>query len=135
MLKEEFSPVGNKIMKQCQQIKPDGKQCGGYAVSNSPLCFSHNPDYKEQKALAVTKGGQNRKLQLIYGKRLTIENPQDIQNMLSRMINGVWMGKIPANEPAKTVACLAKTWLEAYELGKQDERLKLIEEKLKLVGL
>jgi len=122
-------------MSQCLQIKSDGKQCAGYAVSTSTLCFSHDPAYKDKKALAVLRGGQNRRLQLVYGKRLIIETPKDIQTMLGRMINGVWMGKIPANEPAKTVSCLAKTWLEAHQLGELSERLKLIEQKLKLVGM
>lgn len=122
-------------MKHCQQIKADGKQCAGYAVSNSILCFSHDPSYKVQKALAVTKGGENRKLQLMYGKRVKIDTPKDVQNMLGRMINGIWMGKVPANEPARTVASLAKVWLNAYELGELSEKLKLIEQKLKLVGI
>jgi len=45
----------------CKFIKPDGASCQANATDGSDYCFSHNPEYSEQKQMAVIKGGLNRK--------------------------------------------------------------------------
>ena len=46
---------------QCMIVKNNGKRCRAYAISNSCLCFWHNPDMKEKRTKARERGGQNRR--------------------------------------------------------------------------
>lgn len=115
-------------MSQCIFQKPDGIQCGANAVTNDTYCFSHSELYREQKILATTKGGLARKHYQKYGEELSIKNITDIQNLIALIINGVWTGNIPANEPANSLAYLARCWIDAYDKSELESRIKTIEE-------
>jgi len=125
----------NKLMNQCQFIKSDGTRCEANSVNGSEYCFSHNPDFKDAKLAAVIRGGLNRKHYEAYGEPIVIEKPEDIKKLLAETINGVWTGKIPANQPANTIGFLARCWIDAHQTFEFDNRLDLIEqemEKLKI---
>lgn len=115
---------------RCKYIKSDGTRCKAYAMKNSEYCFSHNPEVKEEKALAVRKGGLNRRLCKAYGEPLEINSPEDIKNLLADVINGVWCGDIPENRPAATLGFLSRCFLSAYEKSEMEERIKSLEELL-----
>ena len=114
----------------CKVIKPDGIPCQANAIENSDYCFSHNPEYSEQKQLAVTKGGLNRKHYEVYGESVEINTPLDIRKMLSEVINGVWTGKIPSNQPANTIGFLSRCWLDANEQSDIADRIEKVEQLL-----
>lgn len=120
---------------QCVYIKEDGQQCEANAVSNSDFCFSHSPVHQEEKALAVQKGGLNRKLYDFYGEDVELKSPEDIKNLLAETINLVRTGKMPASQPANSIAYLARCWLDAHAISEMEGRLEAIEEKLKQVNL
>ena len=117
-------------MAQCNFIKQDGLQCEANATLNSELCFTHNPEMQEAKMVAVTKGGLNRKHYESYGELLTLESPDDIKRLLADAINGVWTGKIPANQPANTIGFLARCWIDIHEAMEFEERMDAMEKKL-----
>jgi|SRR3989344_110374 len=117
-------------MNTCTYIKPDGSQCQANPIRGSNLCFSHNPNCTRDKTDAVTKGGQNRKLYGIYGDKLQLDTPQDIRKLISETINGVWTGIIPASQPANTIGFLSRCFLDAYDAGELEERIKRLEEKV-----
>lgn len=120
-----------RIMTKCKKIKPDGGQCRANALKNSDFCFSHSPEYAEKKALATRKGGLNRKLYGVYGNEIQIKSPKDVKRLLSDVINGVWTGQMPANQPANTLGFLARCWLDAHEKGELLERIENIETVVK----
>lgn len=117
-------------MAECQFIKQDGEKCEANAVSDSRFCFSHDPENKEAKLIAVTKGGLNRKLYQTYGEPIGIETSEDVKKLLAEVINGVWTGKIPASQPANTIGFLARCWIDAHQAFKFEERLEAIEKNL-----
>ena len=88
---------------KCACIKSDGIKCNANAMKGFDLCFTHNPASKEEKAIAVKKGGLNRKHYESYGDSMQIKTPEDVKALLSQVINGVWTGAIPANQPANTI--------------------------------
>jgi hypothetical protein len=120
---------------KCTYIKTSGEECNANATSNSNYCFTHNPEYAEQKALAVQRGGANRKHYEAYGEAVTLETPKDIKVLLSKVINGVWTGNIPSTAPANTIGFLARCFLDAHEDSDLEERLIALEDRLNKAGL
>ena len=115
---------------KCNFIKTDGTGCNANCVGGSEYCFNHNPDYSEKKQLAVAKGGLNRKLYGVYGERIEINSPSDIRKIISEVINGVWTGQIPSNQPANTIGFLSRCWLDANEQSDIVTRIESMEQKL-----
>lgn len=112
--------------KQCSYIKSDGEQCNAMPIKGSSYCFSHNPDTKIEKHLAVVKGGLNsRKINLDL-KPLSIKNPQEVGKLLEDTINGVRSGEIPPNI-ANTIGYLAGHALKALEASNLDQRVEMVE--------
>lgn len=117
-------------MAKCNFIKQDGLQCEANSILDSDLCFTHNPAMQESKMIAVTKGGLNRKHYESYGDDLLLETTSDIKRLLGEVINGVWTGKIPANQPANTFGFLARCWIDANQAMEFEDRLDVLEKKL-----
>jgi len=64
------------MTKQCEFIKKDGKQCGGYALKTGRFCFAHEPTREADRKAARAKGGQSRanlsKSEAIIGELIEI---------------------------------------------------------------
>jgi hypothetical protein len=45
-------------MALCAGIKADGGRCGAQAMRNSQWCFSHHPDYEQERRRRGSKGGK-----------------------------------------------------------------------------
>lgn len=105
------------------------------AVRGSDLCFSHDPSLKEQKVRAVTKGGLNRRHYQVYGKPMSLKTPDDVKNLLNEVINKVWTGEMPSNQPANTIGFLARCFLDAHEAGDVEKRLEKLEKLAERMGL
>lgn len=114
----------------CEFIKINGERCKANVIRGSKCCFTHNPEYKEAKSIAVRKGGLNRKHYEAYGEPVVIKTPKDIKKLLSSVISGVWTGKVPANQPANTIGFLSRCFLDAYKIADLEERIDAIERKL-----
>jgi len=120
---------------KCAYIKPNGEQCNANAIHESGLCFSHDPEYAKEKALAVANGGLNRKHYETYGEALTLETPQDIKKLLAEVINQLWTGKMPSNQPANSIGFLSRCFLDAHEASEVEKRLDSLEDRLEKAGL
>ncbi len=120
---------------KCKFIKPDGQQCQANAMKGNDFCFTHNPLTEEERAVAVIKGGLNRKHYEAYGEEVALENPADIKKLLGQVINLVFIGKMPANQPANTIGFLARAFLDAYEASEVEARLNEMEKRLEKAGL
>lgn len=112
----------------CQFLKQDNQLCNAKAIKNSKYCFSHNPDYVEQKIQAVTKGGLNRRLIESYGEELKIDTASDIKNLISKTINMIWTGKMSTSSPANSIGFLARVFLDAYEKTDIENRISTLEQ-------
>lgn len=119
----------------CKFIKEDGTRCGMRALKGSDLCFTHNPDVKEQKALAVKNGGENRKTFVEIGDYKEIKSPKDIRDILGEGINLLRTGKMPCNNPPGALAYLCKAWLDAHEISEVEDRIISLEDRLDKAGM
>ena len=118
----------------CKFIKPDGAICKAKAIKGSDYCFSHNPDFIEQKIEAVTKGGLNRRSIDIYGEELNLETARDIKKLISKTINLIWTGKMQTSSPANSIGFLARVFLDAQERSDIEIRIEELEKKLEVKG-
>ncbi len=46
-------------MSLCNGIRADGGRCQAQAIADSQWCFSHHPDYEEQRRRRASKGGKH----------------------------------------------------------------------------
>jgi hypothetical protein len=114
----------------CTHIKLNGVRCQAKAIKGSDLCFTHNPEYTEEKKIAVSRGGLNRRHLETYGEPLKLNTPDDIKKLIGDTINLIWIGKMSANQPANSIGFLARVFLDAHEQSELEERLTQLEERL-----
>ncbi len=112
--------------KQCSYIKSDGEQCNARPIKRSNYCFSHNPDTKVEKHLAVVKGGLNSKKVNLDLEPLNIKTAQEVSTLLEDTINRVRSGEIPTRI-ANTIGYLAGHALKAIELAKYADKIESVE--------
>jgi hypothetical protein len=111
---------------RCQYIKDSGDQCEAMAMKDATFCFTHNPETKEAKYLAVVKGGENSKKTVLDLSPFIIQTPKQVVALLESTINGVRSGEIPPNI-ANTIGYLAGHALKALEASNIDQRLEVVE--------
>jgi hypothetical protein len=111
---------------QCKFIK-NGKHCGAFAMNKSEFCFSHNPEAKEQKQLAVMKGGKALKRSAcVQLATVDINDKKDVIPFLVAVINELRGGKID-NRKANSLAYVGGVLIKAYELAEMEDRLEKVE--------
>lgn len=125
----------NKKMKnnsrRCEFILSDGTQCGGYALKSKKYCFSHDPESKEQKALAVKKGAYASQIKLEKPlEPVEIEKLEDVIKLLITTINEVRQAKM-SPKIGNTISVLTNTLLRAYQLAYTDKKLDEVRAVLK----
>lgn len=120
--------------KQCSFVKTDKTLCNAKPVKGSSLCFRHNPLLQEAQLVASSKGGQNRRLQGVYGQGIALKTPDDIQSFLATVINGVWIGDIPV-QVGSSMGFLTRCWLDAYEAATIVPKIEEIKRLLEKRGL
>jgi hypothetical protein len=108
-------------MALCSAIRADGGRCRAQAIGNSEWCFSHHPDYEEQRKRRSSKGGKRG------GRGRPSVELAAIKARLSDLADNVLEGEVD-----KGVAAVASQVLNVYlravsvEL-KAREQLELIE--------
>ena len=115
--------------KQCSYIKSGGGQCKAKPLKGTNYCFSHNPDTKIEKHLAVVKGGLNSRKVNLDLTPLSIKDAKEVATLLEQTINGVRSGEIPPNI-ANTIGYLAGHVLKAIELAKYAVKVESVERVL-----
>jgi len=113
-------------MSDCHFIKPDGEQCQAKAMKGCDYCFTHNPDTRAEKHLAVIKGGLNSKKVRLDLKPLSIKTPQEVSMLIEDTINQVRSGKMPPNI-ANTIGYLAGHALKAIETADIKDKITELE--------
>lgn len=113
--------------KQCKYLKKNGELCNAMPVKKSDYCFSHNPDTKKEKHLAVTKGGLAPKRVKLDLPTVQIKNADDVIDVLEETINAVRGGSMPCSNPANTIGFLCSHILKAIELAKYADKIETVE--------
>lgn len=116
-------------MTQCTYINANGEQCKANPMKDSQYCFTHNPDTREEHALAVIKGGKLSKRDRLNLPPVEVKTPNDVVSLLEETINGIRSGKIPPNV-ANTIAYICGHALKAMENANLDQRVEMIESVL-----
>ena len=115
---------------KCKSIKSDGVSCQAYSMRDSEYCFRHDRKTKQEAMQASSSGGKAKKQYLILGEPMRIKNPRDIKMLMEKSINKLWVGDMPATNPAGALGYLAKIFLEAYEKSDLEIRMEELEEKI-----
>ncbi len=116
---------------KCIFIKENSIQCRANAQSNSDYCFVHDPTKENEQALAVKKGGlAPKKTLLSFEEEISLNDAKDAKDLLSKIINGVWQGSIPAVPVANTLGFLIRCFLDAADKADIEDRLKELERKI-----
>lgn len=114
------------MVKRCKFIKTDEKQCEAWAMTDSDFCFTHNPDTKEEKQLAVTKGGKSPKRNYNPLEPIEIESTKDVVELISQTINEVRLGEINIRV-ANCIGFLSGHLIKALEVANLEERVAKVE--------
>lgn len=118
--------------KHCNYIKDDETSCQAYQTTNSSYCFRHDSNNKEKSLLASTKGGENRRLQEVFGDPVTLSSTDDVKTFLGLVINSVWTGQAPV-QLGTSMGFLTRCWLDAYEKSEIEKKLTNLENRLQKV--
>lgn len=111
---------------KCTYIDSNNNQCQANAMRNSAYCFVHNPNTKEEHALAVRKGGKASRRDRLHLVPVSTRKPEEVVNLLEETINGIRTGTIPP-QIANTIGFLCGHLLKAMEASDLDKRLEVIE--------
>jgi hypothetical protein len=118
---------------KCTHTKLDGTQCGANAMKESEFCFSHNPKVQKEKELAVTKGGRAPKPRKDAESlpSMPLRTADDIAALIQDTINRVRTEPM-THQKANCIGYLAGIALKAFEVGRLDEQVQLIQNVLGL---
>ncbi|MFC1627456.1 hypothetical protein ACFL18_02810 [Patescibacteria group bacterium] len=116
---------------KCKFIKSGGSKCQANSMRGSDYCFSHNPDTKTEKRLAVLKGGLANKKSYLGFEPVEVKTLEDIKSLLSKTINWVVTGQVHCNNPAGSIGFLARCFLDVYEKTEINKRLDDLEKQVK----
>ncbi len=111
---------------KCITIKPNKTRCGANAMKDSRFCFTHNPQTKDAKSIAVQKGGQAVRKSPDPLPVIEIRDAKSIATLLISTINEVRAGTTEIRI-ANCVGYLAGHLIKAFELTTVEDRLVEIE--------
>lgn len=116
-----------EITKQkCQHLKQNRARCEAWAMTDSELCFRHNPETKEERVLASARGGMTPKKNGHPLPPMEIGKPQDVVFLLADTINQVRAGEIDTRV-ANCLGVLSGHLIKAMEVSELEGRVETIE--------
>jgi hypothetical protein len=109
--------------KKCKHMLKDGDKCQAWALKGKEYCFSHDPESREAKLLAVAKGGQSKEI-LIHAplQKIEVNTPKDVVILLAQTIGEVRSGQLDPRI-ASTIGYLAGHLLKAFETSELNEKV------------
>lgn len=116
--------------EKCNFIKEDGERCDAYALTDSDLCFSHEPKLEEKRNLARSMGG--RIARTIIGIPIELCSIEDVIGLLAEVIGNLRAMPISINQ-AKAIISSCETALHCLELGELSKRLTAMEERIGII--
>lgn len=113
-------------MANCKFIKSNKEQCQANAMKGSKFCFTHNPETKEAKQIAVTRGGRSPKKNYNPLTPVEITDNKSVVNLLIATVNEVRAGEIDLRV-ANCIGFLSGHLLRALEISELEGRVETIE--------
>lgn len=115
---------------KCSFIKPDGSQCNANPISDSDMCFFHDPSSNEKKKEAQISGGKANKVILREALPvLMINEPKDVITLLIDTISRARSGELDIRM-CNCLGVLAGTLLKAFETCQIESRVEVVEQKI-----
>jgi len=125
------------VVTRCAFLKPNGQQCGAFALRGSQLCFFHDPGSQEKRSAAQQSGGKGRtakKAPLAPAgapaqaaiSAAPLETVADVVTLLGQTINQIRPSQADL-KAANTIGYLANVLLRAiadFEFEREMEKLK-----------
>ncbi len=118
--------IKNNRTKHCIFIKPNGKSCNAWAMTDSDFCFTHNPETKKQKKTAVSKGGKANKKNYSPLEAIEIKDNGDVVKLIATTINEVRQGLTDVRI-ANCIFYGSGQLIKALEIANLEERVVEIE--------
>jgi hypothetical protein len=121
----------------CKAKRKDGEPCGAYSLHGSAFCFSHDPTKAKERALARRRGGQarhGRKVGQAGGLAARLESRQfrTLADMTALLEIAVRQTLELENSISRNrcLGYLARCWVNLYEAGELEERVKVLEKQI-----
>ena len=114
-------------MASCSGIKADGGRCQAQAIRDSQWCFSHHPDYAEQRRRRASRGGKRG------GRGRPQAELGGIKDRLSDLADNVLAGRVDKGDAAvvsqvyNVLLRAITTELKVREVTELEERLADLE--------
>jgi len=116
---------------KCKFKRLNGKKCKAYAMHNSGFCWYHSPDVSdEKKRIISSKGGRsNSRIEVLKLPAITIENAQDIPDLIIDAIQNVRKNRMEIRK-GSVIGYLSSILLKAYDTAYMESRVEKIEKEL-----
>lgn len=114
--------------KICTATCIDGKPCKAISLSNSDLCWAHEPALADKRALAKNLGG--RLPTQLAGIPIRIANIRDVMDLISEAVNNIRSMPLSINQ-AKALLSSCETAMHAIDIIGYEDRLSELEEMIK----
>lgn len=119
--------------KQCEATKKNGEPCNASA-NESGFCFTHNPEFSQERAIARRKGGLQKAAPHFADENFCPKSVRSIESVLDvldyalqetiGLSNGIQRGRL--------LVSIAHAYIEAIKTGELEQRLEAVEMTLKL---
>jgi hypothetical protein len=110
-------------MALCSGIRADGGRCKAQAIADSQWCFSHHPDYEEQRKRRGSRGGKRG------GRGRPSSELTAIKGRLSDLVDDVLSGARDKGEAAVASQVL-NVWLRAISVELKARQVEEFDSRL-----
>ena len=110
-------------MAKCSGITRSGERCKGVAIDGSGLCYSHSPDYEENRRRAASKGGKRG------GRGRPVVETSNIKHRLEELAEDVLAGRADRQDAA-VAGQLYNYAIRAVSVGLKAKEVEEIEGRL-----
>ena len=114
-------------MARCAAIKPNGERCKVQAIPEDEWCWSHHPDYEEQRRRRASKGGKRG------GRGRPVSELARLQKRFEELADKVLSGQVErargavAGQLLQGARACVRDGLTAREQEELIERLEALE--------
>ncbi len=111
---------------QCKGVTKSGKRCGGYAVTHSGFCFTHDPDLVKARAERNRRGGLARAVKKVSGAAVQVSKIEDVLELVNKTILDSWELENTAAR-SRVLLGAADMAIKAMQIGALEERVAALE--------
>jgi hypothetical protein len=110
-------------LARCAAIKPDGERCKAEAMPDAEWCYSHHPDYAEERRRRASRGGKTG------GRGRPATELKDVKALLEDLTERVLAGDLETGRAA-VANQLVNTRLRALEQERKNKETQELEARI-----